>query len=58
MILALRNKGYQKRLNELNLFTQKKRRLKDQLVETFKILLGFNNMDYQNLNIECEPNSK
>jgi hypothetical protein len=49
LIPAIRNKGYQRRLKDLNLFTLEKRRLRGQLIETFKILKGFNNIDHRNL---------
>ncbi len=49
LIPALRNKGYQRRLQDLNLFTLEKRRLRGQLIETFKILKGFNNIDFRSL---------
>jgi hypothetical protein len=46
LILALRHKWYQRRLNDPDL---EKRRLNGQLIETFKILKGFNGIDYLNL---------
>jgi hypothetical protein len=49
LITALQNKGYQSRLKYLNLFTLEKQRLSGQLIETFKILKGFNDVDYRNL---------
>ena len=45
LIPAIRNKGYQRRLEDLNLFTLEKRRLRGQLIETFKTIRGFNNVD-------------
>ena len=44
MIPALRNKSYPDRLKELGLITLEKRRLRGQLIETFKYLKGFNNV--------------
>ncbi len=49
LIPSIRNKGYQRRLDDLNLFTLEKRRLRGQLIETFKILCGFNNIDPSSL---------
>jgi hypothetical protein len=49
MISSIRHMGYQRRLRELDLFSLEKRRLRGQLIETFKILKGFNNIDYRNL---------
>lgn len=49
LIPSLRNKGYQRRLQELGLFTLETRRLRGQLIETFKILKGIDNIDYRNL---------
>lgn len=49
LIPSIRNKGYQRRLEDLDLFTLEKRRLRGQLIETFKILNGFNNIDHRNL---------
>ena len=49
MITSIRHKGYHRRLRDLKLFTLEKRRLRGQLIETFKILKGFNNIDHRNL---------
>jgi hypothetical protein len=49
MIPELRNKSYSERLIELNLTTLEKRRLRGQLIETFKYLQGFNNVEPEGL---------
>jgi hypothetical protein len=49
LIPALRNKGYQRKLEDFNQFTLERRRVKGQLIEPFKILKGFNNIDYRNI---------
>ncbi|KAG0417085.1 hypothetical protein EQH57_1038, partial [Dictyocoela roeselum] len=49
MITSIRHKGCQRRLRELNFFIVEKRRLREQLIETFKILKGFNNIEHRNL---------
>ena len=46
LIPEIRHKGYQRRLNDLGLFTLEKRRLRGQLIETFKILKGFDKVDH------------
>ena len=49
LIPSIRHMGYQRRLKELNLFTLETRRLRGQLIEVFKILRGFENIDYQSI---------
>ena len=49
MIPSIRNINYERRLARLNLFSLEKRRLRGQLIETFKILKGIDNIDYRNL---------
>ena len=49
LIPELRNRPYVERLAELNLFSLETRRLRGQLIETFKILNGFDNVDYRSL---------
>ena len=44
LIPSLRNKAYEDRLRELDLFSLTKRRLRGKLIECFKILKGFNNI--------------
>ena len=41
LIPEIRNKGYERRLVELDLLTLEQRRLRGQLIETFKIVRGF-----------------
>ena len=47
MIPRLRNKSYEERLAELNLFTLTKRRLRGDLIQVYKIFRG-----HDNLNVE------
>ena len=49
LIPSLRNKPYHERLSVLDLFSLKKRRLRGQLIECFKILKGFDNINSSNL---------
>ena len=49
MIPSLRNKSYEERLTQLNLFSLKKRRLRGKLIECFKILKGFTNVEFDKL---------
>ena len=45
MIPNLRNKPYEERLKELNLFPLTQRRLRGDLIQVFKIIKGIDNMD-------------
>ncbi len=49
MIPSQRNKSYEERLARLNLFSLEKRRLRGKLMECFKILKGFTNVDANKL---------
>ena len=49
MIPSLRNKPYEERLDQLNLFSLRKRRLRGKLIECFKILKGFTNVEFDKL---------
>ncbi len=49
MITSLRNKSYEERLASLNLFSLEKRRLRGKLIECFKILKGFTNVNASKL---------
>ena len=49
LIPSIRHMGYQRRLKALGLFTLETRRLRGQLIEVFKILRGFENIDYEHL---------
>ena len=45
LIPEIRNKGYERRLQDLNLMTLEQRRLRGQLIETFKIIRGYSTLD-------------
>ncbi len=45
MITSLRNKSYEERLANVNIFFLEKRRLRGKLTERFKILKGFTSVD-------------
>ena len=49
LIPSIRHISYERRLTRLNLYSLEKRRLRGQLIETFKILKGIDNVDYQKL---------
>ena len=49
LVSSIKNKGYERRLRELNLFTLESRRLRGQLIELFKILKGFSDVDYRKM---------
>ncbi len=49
MISSLRNKSNEERLGRLNLFSLEKRRLRGILIECFKIVKGFTNVDANKL---------
>ncbi len=49
MVTFLRNKSYEERLARLNLFSLEKRRLRGKLIECFKIIKGFTNVDASKL---------
>ena len=45
MIPRLKNKTYEERLDELNLFSLTKRRIRGDLIEVFKIFKGYSNLN-------------
>ena len=45
MIPSLREKSYEERLKELNLFPLTQRRLRGDLIQVFKIMKNIDNMD-------------
>ena len=49
LIPELRHKSYEDRLRELKLFSLENRRLRGQLIEVFKLLRGFDNVDYTSM---------
>ncbi len=49
MIPSLRNKTYEERLSHLNLLSLEKHRLRGKLIECFKVLNGFTNVDLTKL---------
>ena len=49
LIPSLKTKSYEDRLKKLNLFSLKKRRMRGQLIECFKILKGFDRIDTSDL---------
>ena len=49
LIPSIRHMSYERRLERLNLYSLEKRRIRGQLIETFKILKGIENIDYKKL---------
>ena len=49
LVPSIRHISYERRLTHLNLYSLEKRRLRGQLIETFKILKGIDNIDYRKL---------
>ena len=49
LIPSIRHLSYERRLEHLNMYSLEKRRLRGQLIETFKILKGFDKIDYRPL---------
>ena len=49
LISDIRGIGYERRLEQLNLFSLEARRLRGQLIETFKIIKGINKIDFRTL---------
>ena len=49
MIPELRHLPYEERLKRLNLITLEQRRLRGDLIEVFKLVKGFEDMDYKKL---------
>ena len=58
LIPSIRQLGYQRRLKHLNLYSLETRRLRGQLIETFKILKGFNNINYRDLFALCNNQTR
>ena len=48
LIPAIRNKSYEERLKELDLYSLSKRRLRGNLIQCFKIIKGFDNVNIDN----------
>ena len=53
LVPAIRGKGYARRLEDLGLFTLEQRRLRGQLIETFKILRGISAVDPTDYFVLC-----
>ena len=49
LIPSVRHLSYERRLEKLNLYSLEKRRIRGQLIETFKMLKGIENIDYNKL---------
>ena len=49
LIPSIRHMSYERRLRALGLFSLETRRLRGQLIEVFRILNGFENIDYRHL---------
>ena len=47
LIPSIRHMSYERRLAKLNLYSLEKRRIRGQLIETFKILKGIENVDHR-----------
>ena len=47
MVFGLEKLSYEERLKKLNLTTLETRRLRGDLIEMFKIIKGFDNVDYK-----------
>ena len=58
LVPSVRHKGYQRRLDDLGLYTLEKRRLRGQLIETFKILKGFCEIDPGNFFVMSENRTR
>ena len=57
LIPSLSNKSYEERLTTLGLFSLTKRRLRGKLIECFKILKGFDNINYADF-FTYDPNTR
>ena len=58
LILSVRQLGYERRLERIDLYSLKTRRLRGQLIETFKILKGFNKINYRDLFTLCNNQTR
>ena len=54
LVPEIRYKGYARRLEDLDLFTLEQRRMRGQLIETFKIIRGFSQVDPNNYFVMCD----
>ena len=55
LIPRLRNKFYDERLKELNLFTLEKRRIRGDLITLLKIFNGFTNLNFEQSTSPMSP---
>ena len=58
LIPRLRNISYKRRLLNLNMFSLETRRLRGELIQAFKIIKGFDNIDPRKLFDFCHNNTR
>lgn len=58
LVPSMRHWGYQRRLEALGLFTLEQRRLRGQLIETFKVLRGFDDVAVSNYFVLCQNQTR